>query len=361
MKDTGPDEEPAGFWSYAHADDDGEDGRLTRLAGRVRAEFAATTGSDLVLFLDRDALSWGSQWRARIDAALRATTFFVPLVTPRYFRSPECRRELLGFAGHAESLGLRELLLPVYYIDVPGLSEDSADEAVALVAGVQWEDWRGLRLEDEHSSAYRKGVARIAARLAALAAARAQEPRGHVRRLPRPADDRRHERLARWHATASGWASALAELAAAAAQVASVVDRSAPRLTTATTATEREAEARRLARELVQPAERVFALGSGLAARSVELAPGVLSTVRAAADQRDDEGTGFFSTVLGLADALAELAGEAASTRLVLGRARTLSDELHGPVDRIAAGIRGMEDAHTVVGEWARLVRRLPR
>lgn len=52
------------------------------------------------------------------------------------------------------------------YIDVPSLSEESpTDEAVALVKTFQWEDWRDLRFEDRTSSAYRRGVARLAQRL----------------------------------------------------------------------------------------------------------------------------------------------------------------------------------------------------
>ncbi|MCP9488157.1 MAG: toll/interleukin-1 receptor domain-containing protein, partial [Gaiellaceae bacterium MAG52_C11] len=113
-----------GFWSYVHDDDDGDGGRVKRLASLIKAEYAALTGGDsLELFLDHAEIRWGDEWELRIEEALQATTFFIPVVTPRYFRSEECRKKLLGFAGHAKSLGLEELVLPLYYIEVPDLED----------------------------------------------------------------------------------------------------------------------------------------------------------------------------------------------------------------------------------------------
>ena len=157
---------PAGFWSYARDDDERDHGRIRRLAEAVRSEYALLTGEELELFIDRD-LRWGDVWKERIDQALRATTFFIPVITPLYFQRPECRNELLTFVGHAKSLGRAELVLPVYYAPVPGLGDEDEtdDEAVTVVGGMQWEDWRDLRLEREDSSAHRRAVNGLATRL----------------------------------------------------------------------------------------------------------------------------------------------------------------------------------------------------
>jgi hypothetical protein len=95
--------EAAVFWSYARADDEQDGGRIRSLAEAVKREYSLLTGDELALFIDRD-VQWGEEWRTRIDDALSATTFFVPVMTPRYFARAECRRELLTFAGHAASL-----------------------------------------------------------------------------------------------------------------------------------------------------------------------------------------------------------------------------------------------------------------
>lgn len=48
-----------GFWSYVHADDEADAGRVAQLARDVVAQFEMLTGEPIELFLDRDALAWG--------------------------------------------------------------------------------------------------------------------------------------------------------------------------------------------------------------------------------------------------------------------------------------------------------------
>jgi TIR domain len=108
-----------GFWSYVRDDDHADNGRITRLAERVRDEYAMLTGGPLEVFVDREAIEWGHEWQQRIDGALADTAFFVPVITPRYFASEACRAELLSFSGHAASLGVSELLMPLYYVEIP--------------------------------------------------------------------------------------------------------------------------------------------------------------------------------------------------------------------------------------------------
>lgn len=128
------------------------------------------TGTRIDVFLDRTDITWGQEWRRRINEGLEGTLFFIPVISPRYFQSDECRKELLTFAAHAESLGVRELLLPLVYVPVPDLSsDDPSDEAVALVARTQYVDWTELRLEDQDSPAYRRAVNALAARLVGIA------------------------------------------------------------------------------------------------------------------------------------------------------------------------------------------------
>ena len=47
-----------GFWSYVHADDEAEGGRILRLARDVAGQFEMLTGEPLTLFLDKDAIKW---------------------------------------------------------------------------------------------------------------------------------------------------------------------------------------------------------------------------------------------------------------------------------------------------------------
>lgn len=156
------------FVSYAHADDEAEGGRIIRLSERVRSEMALLTAETPVFFVDRDSIEWGDRWRQAIDAALTEAPFLLAMITPRYFARPECRRELLSFHRQAQGNGLGELVLPILYAPVPDMSEESEDEACAIVAKTQYVDWTALRLADEASVEYRSAVNKLALRLLEL-------------------------------------------------------------------------------------------------------------------------------------------------------------------------------------------------
>lgn len=136
-----------------------------RLAERLAEEYSLLTGTTFTIFVDRDDIKWGEEWRARIVHALVDTTFFIPVITNRYFDRAECRRELLEFSTKAQSLGVSELVCPILYAPVEGLSSDSQDEAMALVGRTQWENWTRLRLHDEKSEQHRTAVNKMSMRL----------------------------------------------------------------------------------------------------------------------------------------------------------------------------------------------------
>lgn len=155
-----------------HVDDDAESGRIADLARDVVAQFEMLTGEAINLFLDRDNLIWGDDWRPKIDSGLSSIAFFIPVITPRYFRSAERRRELNFFARNAEKLGVKELVLPILYVDFPALHNDpQADDLMAMVARFQWVNWTSLRFADRQSGEYKLAVSQLAERLVAANAA----------------------------------------------------------------------------------------------------------------------------------------------------------------------------------------------
>ena len=156
-----------GFWSYVHDDDRAEGERISRLARDIVDQYQMLTGEEIrLLFLDRDDIEWGNQWRNEIDSSLASVAFFIPVMTPRYFMSPECRRELQFFLRRANDLGIKELILPLHYVNVPMLSDETTeDELIRLLGTFQWEDWRELRFSDVTSGEYRRAIARLAEKL----------------------------------------------------------------------------------------------------------------------------------------------------------------------------------------------------
>jgi TIR domain len=170
-------QDAVGFLSYVHADNEADDERITKLARRLVSVYGLVTGRTLELFLDRDSIAWGDAWSERIDDAIVGTTFFFPVITPRYFASPECRRELLKFVAESRRRGVQELLLPIYYVSVDELDHSPTDEVMAIVAARQREDLRTARLEEEGSSLYRTTLDRLARSIASIADDLALSPR----------------------------------------------------------------------------------------------------------------------------------------------------------------------------------------
>lgn len=170
-------QDAVGFWSYVHADDEADDKRITNLARRLISCYGLTTGRKLELFVDRESIIWGEAWRERIDNAIAGTTFFFPIITPRYFDSQECRRELLKFVSESRRRGVERLLLPIYYIEVEALEHEPSDEVMAIVAKRQWEDVKDIRLVEESSAGHRVAVNRLAKTAADISDELARVPR----------------------------------------------------------------------------------------------------------------------------------------------------------------------------------------
>jgi hypothetical protein len=366
-------EQPAGFWSYTHEDDRLDGGRILRLAEKLSAEFGLLTGENLELFVDRADLKWGQEWRARIDEALSRTTFFIPIITPRYFRSTECRAELLKFAGHAASLGLEQLLLPLLYIRVPALDQEDAraDEAVALIKKTQWFEWRELRLADEDSSAYRQAINKLAQRLIEIrdnvadqalrsappAAARAEETEEGPALL---------ERLAAMEETVPRLTASAERLGQLLEDATGITEEAGTDLQASDAAGRgfagRLAVARRFAKALGQPAQEIADLGERYSAQLVEADPGALDLIRltkeaerldpASAEQAQE----FFQAVRTAVKSSRESTASLTQYDSSLDKAAGWSRDLRPVVEQIKAGLRGFTDGQAVLDEWERLI-----
>lgn len=156
------------FWSYAHEDDSADHGRIRELAKDLQEEYSLLSGNKLELFVDRASIEWGDQWKARIDDALVSSTFFIPILSNRYFTRSECTREMLSFFAQAKSRGLEKMMLPLVYVKLNDFTPENPNENIALAARTQYFDWTLLRLKDSKSHEYREAVNALAVRLIEL-------------------------------------------------------------------------------------------------------------------------------------------------------------------------------------------------
>lgn len=363
-----------GFWSYVHKDDKAEGERISRLAKDVAAQYEMETAETIDLFLDKDALEWGDEWREKIDDNLASVAFFIPVLTPRYFSSPECRRELHFFARRATKLGIKELVLPLLYVDVPSLhDEDPQDDLVELIRDFLWEDWRELRFEETASAGYRRGVSRLARRLvdanrSAEQVGIAQIERGIEEGLVGEEDDSpglidrmamSEEALPKWNETIGGITTEI-ELIEKIMQAATSNIRNASPGKSGFS--HRLVIAQRLARELSAPAEKIWTLSNDFASQFHEVDDGIRAFIELAPEEIEarpdskEDVCRFFETVQQLSASVSE--GLDATQQMIDGiaPAERMSRDLRPVLRQLRQGLTTMVEAREVSEGWVRLI-----
>jgi hypothetical protein len=141
---------PVAFLSYAHIDDEYHDGAITEFRKQLTRAVRVIAGQDFEIFQDRDGIEWGENWRETLGAALGAVRFLIPILTPSFFRSEECRKEVQAFLDREAASGRNDLILPIYYLE-SSMMEDKEqrahDKLASALASHQHRDWRSLRKE----------------------------------------------------------------------------------------------------------------------------------------------------------------------------------------------------------------------
>lgn len=125
------------FLSYSHADDS-EFAVVDALVSKLKAFVRAKSGRELEVFVDRESIGWGENWRSKISGSVESATVFIPLLSANYLSSEPCREEFLAFNAKAEVLGVTELLLPILLFRSPLFSEESTDEVAQIAEALQY-------------------------------------------------------------------------------------------------------------------------------------------------------------------------------------------------------------------------------
>jgi CBS domain-containing protein len=152
------------FLSYTHFDDEHNENFITRFRDALIKEVQSQTGEKIGVFQDRTDISWGQNWRRRIEHALNEANFLIPVITPSFFKSAACLDELKKFLEHEEHLQRNDLILPLYFIDAPAFDDDD-NELVAALHSHQYVDWRKLRFTSFRTASVRKALAELATQM----------------------------------------------------------------------------------------------------------------------------------------------------------------------------------------------------
>jgi hypothetical protein len=371
--------EIAGFWSYAHRDNDRDGGRVLRLAHVLQDEFALLTGSQLDVFMNRDSLKWRDEWRLRIENALATTTFFIPVITPLYFKSEECRKELLHFVGQARSVGAEELVFPLLYIDVPVLHADEpGDEAIAVVRARQWQDCLDLRLLAESDPGFRQRLSDLARRLIeineslpAASEARYRPDSGDAGAIidGSSAEPGCMELFAEAEDAMPRWIEAIAKLPEIIERLGALADEYGGKLNASEATGQSFAVQLRITRQFAEAlgdqADVLLRLGQEYSASVVALDPAVLSLARIVEDNPEEatpeEIHGFVLLVRELAAQAREATGQLGMLVQAFDQARKMTRQLGPPIEKLKQGVRQLIDPQAVFDEWERRLSNLDR
>jgi hypothetical protein len=288
----------------------------------------------------------------------------------------------MRFATEAKALGVSDLLLPIYYVHVVDLREDSDDEAMAVVARTQYEDWRDLRLLEEGSAEYRQAVNRLARRLAEIAADVASRPTvttahliGTGTELDDEDDDepglmdvlaRGEEALPRWARTIQEFPEVINKLTAATSAATEDIarsDRSGKGFAG------RVQVSRQLAHDLTPVAGKLQELGQRYSSELREVDPVILAFLRVAeegvaagllSDEDREAVVGFVDGVRTLIEASEGSVDSLRNLITAIGRNLSMSRDLRPVLKRLQVGIRNVVDAQAVIDEWRRRLDEAP-
>jgi hypothetical protein len=148
------------FLSYARADD-AEFHFVEPLVNKLKALVIAKSGRELDVFIDRETIGWGDDWRARLSQSVEAATIFIPLVTANYLSRPHCREEFLAFYNKANTVGATDLILPILPLRT-SLVDPYKDEIAHAVERRQYRLLEDPMLSGYESAAWLTAMAALA-------------------------------------------------------------------------------------------------------------------------------------------------------------------------------------------------------
>lgn len=101
------------FFSYRRPDDQNLNGLLSKIRAAMEAQLRVHYSDDAKIYPDRDDLRLGDDWQAELDQALSEAVLLIPVLTPNFFTSENCRAELQRFLERAHELRETRLVMPI--------------------------------------------------------------------------------------------------------------------------------------------------------------------------------------------------------------------------------------------------------
>ncbi|MEZ5354271.1 MAG: TIR domain-containing protein [Bryobacteraceae bacterium] len=122
---------------------------------------ASRSASVFEVFQDRAELKWGENWKQRIDQSLDSVTFLIAILSPSFFQSRECVRELERFRERELRMGRSDLILAVIWITPDEITGES-DQLGAFLRERQYTSWEDYRHYESYPVEGKKRIESLA-------------------------------------------------------------------------------------------------------------------------------------------------------------------------------------------------------
>lgn len=134
MAELGRDKYPDAFLSYARLDDEVSDGYISWLREKLEGQVNAEIGKgSFRIFQDTDEIPAGANWTSALEEALAGARFLITVLSPSYFASQPCLFELAKFHGFETSSGRKDLIIPIFFRDIPDYWDDQNNPHIVLL------------------------------------------------------------------------------------------------------------------------------------------------------------------------------------------------------------------------------------
>ncbi len=155
------------FLSYSYRDDEANKGLITYIGERLELSVGAYLGLAFKVFNGRH-INWGELWEKKIEREAARAYFLIPFLSPWFFRSEACRRELSFFLRKARALDAPEIILPVRFIKCSYV-DLSGDPLAIEMEKRQVDDWTNLRHLHPRSRTTTNKIEQMSLKIAGLA------------------------------------------------------------------------------------------------------------------------------------------------------------------------------------------------
>jgi hypothetical protein len=127
-----------GFLSYARVDDTSK--LVSKLHEYLERNCGMHLGYPTSIYVDKRDIQPGTDWAVEIESSLSKVEALFPVMSPSFFNSPNCRREVEIYAAARLKAGKRLNIFPILLVPVPQLKATSNDPLVQQLVSCQFAD-----------------------------------------------------------------------------------------------------------------------------------------------------------------------------------------------------------------------------